>query len=340
MDVIEKECRICKNFKLKTEFSLRKSSRDGYNNICKSCDNNLSKDRYNKKKNEKKPEIIIIEKECTICKKNKPTTEFRKRIYSTLGFYSECKSCETNKNKIRNDKIIKKRVEVLEKKCEQCNETKLTTQFHKHSNSKDGFLKLCIDCNNTYRKENIKIITEKKCSKCTKIKKPEAFNKSISKNDGHNTICKQCNKQYCQDNKKAINEQINMRYKNDITYNLYRRMRSRLYKYITSNKINKNKNKSLDSIGLEPILFNNWIEWNKEIDELYDNIHLDHLIPLDSFKNKNWDDIIKTKCNHWTNIRPILSTDNLSKSNKMPNKNELFQMELRVYIFKKINNIK
>lgn len=336
----EKKCRICTNIKSYQQFSKRKSSADGFNYICKQCDNILNKERYMRKKQQTNiNNCEITEKKCTICNEIKLIQQFKKRLYSTLGYYSECISCTKIKSKVRTDKIIKKRLEILEKLCINCNKTKSTLEFHKQVNNKDGFCNLCITCNNIYRKENIIIINNKKCNKCNIIKEVQYFHKSISKKDGYATICKNCSNESKKNNLENRKNYEHLRYINDPIYKIIKILRSRLYKYLKTKNIKKNNNKTFDSIGLDPILFNNWIEWNKELDNLNNDIHLDHLIPLDSFQIKNWEDIIDSKCNHWTNIRPMNSINNLIKSNKMPDKSDLLLMNIRIYIFKKKNNI-
>ena len=44
--------------------------------------------------------------------------------------------------------------------------------------------------------------------------------------------------------------------------------------------------------------------------------------------------IIENKCNHWTNIIPILEKDNLNKSNREPTLKEKIKQDLRICIFK------
>jgi len=89
------------------------------------------------------------------------------------------------------------------------------------------------------------------------------------------------------------------------------------------------------SVGISKKLFAKWIKFNLEIDNLKE-YHLDHVIPLIYFKCKNYDEIIKSKCNHWTNILPIKSEKNISKGDRYPTKNELLKLQLRVFIFTKI----
>jgi hypothetical protein len=52
------------------------------------------------------------------------------------------------------------------------------------------------------------------------------------------------------------------------------------------------------------------------------NIHLDHIKPVDSFNFDDKNDIIK--CCHYTNFQPLLIEDNLKKSNKWTEQDNLF----------------
>ena len=66
--------------------------------------------------------------------------------------------------------------------------------------------------------------------------------------------------------------------------------------------------------------FNNFIA----TDELmtYDNIHIDHIKPICKFNLNNEDEFLDF-CN-CTNLQPLLSKDNLEKSNKRNESNETF----------------
>lgn len=103
--------------------------------------------------------------------------------------------------------------------------------------------------------------------------------------------------------------------------------------------INKN-NTTLETIGLSKKNFQKWISFNLNLDNIDNDYHLDHFNPLSLFECKTMEDIIITKCNHWTNIRPMLSIDNIKKSNKVPSLNEKIKMDIRIYIFNKILNNK
>lgn len=115
-------------------------------------------------------------------------------------------------------------------------------------------------------------------------------------------------------------------------------IRSRLYFYLENENINKDSSTIL-MIGCSKELLNKWISWNKELDNLYEDIHIDHFIPLSSYNCKTFDDIIESKCNHWTNLRPMKAFDNMSKGSKIPINIEKIKMELRVNIFQKKYNL-
>ena len=52
-----------------------------------------------------------------------------------------------------------------------------------------------------------------------------------------------------------------------------------------------------------------------------DNIHIDHIKPVSKFNLNNIEEVMQ--CCHWSNLQPLLSKDNLTKSNKWTDKNEI-----------------
>jgi len=121
------------------------------------------------------------------------------------------------------------------------------------------------------------------------------------------------------------------RYNTDIQFKTMIDIRNRLNQYLKIKNISKT-NTSVKSIGCSPKMLGDWIKFNLELDNL-SKYHLDHLRPLASFNCKDYDDVINSKCNHWTNIIPLSPYANLLKHDRAPTKHELFKQELRVYIF-------
>lgn len=67
---------------------------------------------------------------------------------------------------------------------------------------------------------------------------------------------------------------------------------------------------------------NNWNLKNPKNLMDYNNIHIDHIKPVDSFDKNNENDVLD--CCHYTNFQPLLKRDNLYKFNKWKPHNEEF----------------
>jgi hypothetical protein len=57
----------------------------------------------------------------------------------------------------------------------------------------------------------------------------------------------------------------------------------------------------------------------------WNNIHLDHIKPVNAFDLNNHDDFLN--CCHYTNFQPLFAEDNLNKSCKWTDEDELFWNE-------------
>ena len=122
-------------------------------------------------------------------------------------------------------------------------------------------------------------------------------------------------KEYKIHNKEKINEYNRNKYANDYIYRLKIFIRNSLNRYIKEEKRNKHIEEIIgcDLIFLKKYLLqtfkNNYgYDWNN-----IEKVHIDHIVPLSSAKNKN--DIMKL--NHYTNLQLLKAKDNLHKSNKL-----------------------
>jgi hypothetical protein len=268
--------------------------------ICKECEESLSIDNFYKNKNYKDGYFS----KCKVCigKKNKENKEKRKK-------YNQ-KHYVKNKNKIKKKNKTyynenKEKVKKINKIYYNENKDEINKRNIKYQKNNKDIIKKIVK---KYQNEN-----KDKISKYMKGYKKENKNK-----------IKQYNKEYQKENRNKINKYYKEKYNNDDEYKLYCLVRNRLNTYLKSKNIDKNDNSTHDSIGLEPKVFNKWIQFNLGIDGLKDKEYHD-----------NWEDIIKSKCNHWTNIIPTTPEYNLEKSDREPTKHELFKQELRIYLFTK-----
>ena len=82
---------------------------------------------------------------------------------------------------------------------------------------------------------------------------------------------------------------------------------------------------TIEYLGCSVVYFENYIK-TKMVDGMtIDNIHYDHIKPISKFDLKNKEEFMK--CCHYTNFQPLLKIDNLCKSNKWTNDNDIFWKE-------------
>ena len=216
----------------------------------------------------------------------------------------------------------------MKKPCTKCNIEKDLSNFHKRKGGKFGLRSYCKECAKVMGKKYVKNNKKKRQETCKKYYKnnKDKIKKYIKNN--RDKINKNSRK-YRINNKNKINQYKYNRYHNDLEYKIIENIRSRLRKYLDHNKIIKT-NMTIKSIGLDKKIFSKWIEFNLRLDNLQ-SYHLDHFIPLSSFNCKTYQDVIDSKCNHWTNINPMTGPDNLEKGDRIPTTKEKIKMDLRYF---------
>ena len=120
----------------------------GINSVCSKA-NHL-------KLNRPLPEILPDGyKRCSKCKVVAPFDYFFNHKKSKLGKTSWCKECYKiyNENKSNPDQTDNLKEEITLKKCIKCKETKLLNEFHRDSQSKDGYRNYCRDCQRIMRRK-------------------------------------------------------------------------------------------------------------------------------------------------------------------------------------------
>ena len=91
-------------------------------------------------------------------------------------------------------------------------------------------------------------------------------------------------------------------------------------------KCNLEKTKpTIEYLGCNALYFKNYIQ-SKMTDEMtLDNIHIDHIKPINAFNLNDHDEFLK--CCHYSNFQPLLARDNRQKRNKWNEENEKFWIE-------------
>ena len=139
----------------------------------------------------------------------------------------------------------------------------------------------------------------------------------------HNKIkceCKMCGgSQICQHNKvKSKCKECNLK---SCLINLQCR---NINKCLKKSNLEKTK-PTIEYLGCNALYFKNYIE-SKMTDEMtFDNIHIDHIKPINAFNLNDYDEFLK--CCHYSNFQPLLAKDNLLKGSKWNEENEKFWIE-------------
>jgi hypothetical protein len=235
------------------------------------------------------------------------------------------------------------------KKCTQCNELKVLTQFGLLSQSKDGHRSICKICHNDNNKQYAllhknKIKQQQKEWKNNNIEKISQYKKEWRLNNQEKIkqykkeyyiknfkIIKEKQQKYIKDNLKAIALQKNQwriqKRNSDIVFKLTETLRARIFSAIKNQSGIKAK-KSLDLLGASGKEVKQYIESLWQHNMSWNNYgtknnqwQIDHIIPVTAF------DVTKAaeqkKCFHYTNLMPLWKQDNLEKSNKIFTVNEL-----------------
>jgi len=243
----------------------------------------------------------------------------------------------------------------LTKECSQCQEKKSLDDFAVNSRNKtNGKCAKCKTCQRKYRQENKKAISQTlkkwriKNSELIKQKKSEYYfcnkNKINAKQKKYREenaeaikISKKLEYQKNKDRylrkarewdkknpeykksrryKDQKNKTRRKRYSKDVDYKLSEKIRN--YSLRVTNAVKKNKPlKSLDYLGCSIEEFKNHIEsqWQEGMtwdNHSLDGWHIDHIVSID-WHIKNSTD--PWQANHYTNLQPLWSTENIKKSN-------------------------
>ena len=241
------------------------------------------------------------------------------------------------------------------KKCNKCLIDQDDSNFSKNKNNKDGLVNYCKKCekirSSDYRiKNRDKINLKNKIYRNNNPEKYKDHQKKYLEKNPHmtskermrkyreneewrekfkesrrkyylNNIDKEREKRknYYHKNKETERKKNNEWKKNNLKIDPLERMkkniRDRIREYLTGD--NKSK-RTFDIIGLDKQKFKSYIENNFTEGMSWENYgkwHLDHIKPL--CLSENEEDLIKL--NHYTNLQPLWSEDNIKKNRKYVN---------------------
>ena len=220
-------------------------------------------------------------KECKICKKNMPLSNFHKRNSSKDGYVEKCKNCvkEYTTNYYKE----------LEKiKCEICQENKPSKSYSsKNSNT-------CSSCKLKQGKINA---THIKCKFCKTKKEKIFFVTSKITISGYRSICKNCKSKYASEyHKNNTSEDLKKKKSSKIKAYYHKRFfHHRAYQIITRNKKEK-ISYEYSVFELAVFLSKQWKIQNGSClvtnERLYrNNAVVDHIIPISRGGNSNFDNL-------------------------------------------------
>lgn len=207
-----KICSKCDEEKPRSEFYKSSTTRDGVSSWCKSCDTSARRQRClaNKLKNTNSVDVTGV-KVCSMCKLEKPKSEFYKNAVTRDGLMHRCKSCASASYKQRRlaNKLKSTRdVDMTKAKiCTKCKEKKPKNEFYKDFAARDGLASWCKSCVNASDKErrlanklkythDIDTAGTKTCSQCCEEKGKTEFSVNRAAYDGLRSRCKECDSRY------------------------------------------------------------------------------------------------------------------------------------------------
>lgn len=221
-------------------------------------------------------------KVCTKCKIEKNVTDFGNDKAKSDGKHPSCKSCKSVSDK-RYKQNNQDKVKENDKKYYQKNSEKI----------KDRAREWYLD-----NKEHHLAV-----SKQWRLDNQEKWKEGKRKwNEANKSKMMEYNNKY-----------IKEKYQNDIQYRIKSICSARIRSLV------KKETSTFDLLGCEIEFFRKWIEYQFNSDMSWDNIgshwHFDHVIPCVSFDLSISSEL--RECFNWQNIRPLQSTENLQKHDKI-----------------------
>ncbi len=241
-------------------------------------------------------------RECSQCQVKKSLDEFAVNSRNkTDGRCAKCKTCQKEYRKANKDKIAKRLKAWREKNAESLKQKKSEYYFKNKAEIRAKHKK--------YREENAEAIKIGK--KLEYQKNRDRYLRKAKEWDKKNPEYRKSRRYKDQKNKTR-----RKRYSQDVNYKLSEKIRN--YSLRVTNAVKKNKPlRSLDYLGCSIEEFKNHIEsqWQEGMtwdNHSLDGWHIDHIVSID-WHIKNSTD--PWQANHYTNLQPLWSTENIKKSN-------------------------
>jgi hypothetical protein len=210
--------------------------------------------------------------------------------------------------------------------CCKCKKEQSIEQFGKLKSSKDGLRYDCKTCRKEYRAQNRDTINAKLCdyykanrddllvrNKQYREQNKDAINQQRKEYRNREVVkehIKEKQKEYLPIRKEKIKE----RRKTDLNFQIQEVVKNKIHKFLKNRKTSY-----AELIGCDLEFFKKWMEYRFDETMCWENFgkrwQIDHILPLSLFDMTN--ELDKKVCFHWTNLQPLSSTENRSKSNKL-----------------------
>jgi len=261
---------------------------------------------------------------CVKCEKEYEDEQF---VYGKVTRRA-CRACH---NILRREAAAnyKKTAETVKKTCTSCNTEKCGTDFayalnickkcksedtkeEKHRPAADAPPKTCTKC----VKEQPAIQYRYQSNVCLTCEKARLYEWRTQNPDQFKAICKTYRDK--PEHKEHRKEFLRNKYNEDINFRLEHLYRCRVRAFIRGGD-KSGKEKYLDLLGCSLDTLREWIQSNFGEGMTWENYgsvwHIDHTMPCSVFDFKIEEN--RKACFNWTNLAPMIGSENISKSNKI-----------------------
>jgi len=240
-----------------------------------------------------------------------PQIDKEQRKLYNKQYYQKRKMCEHNREKYR---------------CKECGGNGICEHDRRKSSCK-----ICGGsgiCEHNRQKSSCKICGGSQICEHNRQKSQckECVGNGICKHNKQKSRCKDCGGNgRCQEHNRIKNRCKDCSFKTYLI-SLQRQSIKRLFKQQPNIKI---VNHTVEYLGCDSDFFLKFFQ-SKMVDGMnFENIHMDHIKPISKFNLEDHDEFLK--CCHYSNLQPLLSTDNMNKSSKWTDDDEIFWNENIIY---------
>jgi len=302
----------------------------------------------------------IKTKKCTGCDIDKPLDDFDNQKNGKYGKRSKCKLCRKRYRDVNKEE----RKKYDKKRYEENRDEKLDYQKEYYKDNKEDILEYqenyrednkekILNRDKEYREENRSKL-RKGYKKFYQNNKEDILEKQKVWRDNNKDIkserdriyrennkekIREQKRKYFQENKDRINEKYKQRKKDDLNFRIKCNLRTRIWGVLQGN--NKSDT-TRELLGCTIKIFLKHLEEQFTSRMSWDNYgdvwEIDHIIPCSHFNFES--ELHQRVCFHYTNMQPLLISDNRSKKHTLPKRfgGELTESNI-IREYKKQNNI-